>query len=128
MFNEVTLIGRLGKDPELRMTPSNMPVCSLWLATSEYSNRDGQKEERTEWHSVATWGNQAEAASKYLKKGSLVFIKGKIQSREYQDKQGVSRKQYEIVANTVKFLSPKAEAPQKNEATTTHMDLDTIPF
>jgi len=127
MFNEVTLVGRLGKDPDHKKIGNDQSVCSLWMATSDYTQKDGQRVERTEWHSVTVWGNQADACNNYLNKGSLVFVKGRIQSREYDGNDGVKRKAYEIIANTVKFLSPKnnSTAPQQEEKP---VDVNSVPW
>ena len=103
--NKVILIGRLGQDPEVRMTPNGQAVCSLRLATSESWTKDGQKEERTEWHRVVVWGKQAELAGKYLKKGRACFIEGKLQTRSWDDQQtGQKRYSTEIVASNIQFL------------------------
>lgn len=127
MFNEATLVGRLGKDPDHRTTANDMSVCSLWMATSDFTQKDGERVEHTQWHSIVVWGNQADACNKFLKKGSMVFVKGRIQSREYDDREGVKRKQYEIIANTVKFLSPKTE-PKPPQQPDVPVDIDSIPF
>jgi single-strand DNA-binding protein len=103
--NKVILIGRLGQDPEVRMTPNGQAVCSLRLATSESWTKDGNKEERTEWHRVVVWGRQAELAGKYLKKGRSCFIEGKLQTRSWDDQQtGQKRYSTEIVASNIQFL------------------------
>lgn len=103
--NKVILIGRLGQDPEVRMTPNGQAVCSLRLATSESWTKDGNKEERTEWHRVVVWGRQAELAGKYLKKGRACFIEGKLQTRSWDDQQtGQKRYSTEIVASNIQFL------------------------
>lgn len=130
MINEVTLIGRLGKDPELRTTQTQQSKCTLWLATSENYMSNGQRQERTEWHTVVVWGNQAKPCADYLHKGSSVYVKGRIQSREYDDRDGNKRKAYEIVASAVKFLDPKRkDAPPAQPApTVNNADMDDIPF
>jgi len=107
--NKVILIGRLGQDPEVRMTPNGQAVCSLRLATSESWTKDGNKEERTEWHRVVVWGRQAELAGKYLKKGRSCFIEGKLQTRSWDDQQsGQKRYSTEIVASNIQFLDSGA--------------------
>lgn len=120
MFNEITLIARLGKDPEMKFTPSQKAVCSLWVATSEVSTKDGNRVERVQWHSVIAWEKLAETCSKFLHKGSLVFIKGRLEYREYNDKSGVKHKVAEIIASTVKFLSPKNNDAAPTEAPMGH--------
>lgn len=102
--NKVILVGRLGQEPEIRSTASGQQVCTLSIATSESWTKDGNREERTEWHRVVLWGRQAELAHKYLKKGRLVYIEGKLQTRSWQDQQGQKRYTTEIVANNMQFL------------------------
>ena len=106
-LNKVMLIGRLGRDPEIRYSSNNTPICNFSLATSERVRKGDNFEEKTEWHRIVVFGNQAENASKFLKKGSLVFVDGKIQSRTYQDKDGNERNVVEIIANSLNFLDPK---------------------
>ena len=102
--NKVILLGRLGADPESRMTPGGQQVCTLRLATSESFQKDGQREERTEWHRVILWGRLAELASKYLRKGRSCYIEGKIQTRQWDDAQGQKRYTTEVVANQLQFV------------------------
>lgn len=106
-LNKVMLIGRLGRDPEIRYSSNNTPICNFSLATSDRIRKGDTFEEKTEWHRIVVFGNQAENASKFLKKGSLVFVDGKIQSRNYQDKDGNERTVVEIIANSLNFLDPK---------------------
>ncbi len=106
-LNKVMLIGRLGRDPEIRYSSNNTPICNFSLATSERIRKGDNFEEKTEWHRIVVFGNQAENASKFLKKGSLVFVDGKIQSRTYQDKDGNERNVFEIIANSLNFLDSK---------------------
>lgn len=111
MVNRVTLVGRLGKDPETRYTSGGQAVCNFSLATDEtYKDRAGQRQQRTEWHRIVMWGKLAEIAQQYLKKGMLVYIEGRIQSRQWEDKRdGQKKTSYEINANTMKMLSGKGE-------------------
>lgn len=102
--NKVIIVGRLGQEPEMRSTNSGQQVCTLNIATSETWMKDGKKEEKTEWHRVILWGKQAENANKYLKKGRLVYIEGKLQTRTWQDQQGSKRFTTEILANSMQFL------------------------
>jgi single-strand DNA-binding protein len=103
-LNKVLLMGRLGADPELRYTTDGTPVATFRMATSEsYKDKSGVKQERTEWHSIVAWRKLAEIAGEYLKKGRLVYIEGRIQSREYEGRDGVKRKVYEIVAADMKM-------------------------
>lgn len=111
MINRVTLVGNLGQDPELKTTPSGQNVCQLRLATTEtYKDRDGQKQEATEWHTVVVWGNQAEACGRHLAKGRQVYVEGKIKTRKWTDKEGKERFSTEVVASDVRFLG---SAPAK---------------
>ena len=103
--NKVILIGRLGRDPELRYTADGTPVATFTLATTETrKNKDGTKNERTEWHRVVAWRKLGEVSGEYLKKGRLVYIEGSIQSREFEGRDGVKRKTFEIVASAMKML------------------------
>jgi single-strand DNA-binding protein len=108
--NKVILVGRLGRDPETRYTGGGQAVANFSVATDEtYKDRNGEKQKRTEWHKIVVWGKQAEIAQQYLKKGSLVFIEGRIQSREWQDKEGQKRTSFEIVANNFRMLGGRGD-------------------
>ena len=110
MLNKVILIGRLGRDPECRYLPNGDAVCNFSIATSEsWKDQSGQKKERTEWHNITMYRKLAEIAAQYLKKGSLVYIEGRIQSRKYTGKDGIERTAYEIVCSEMKMLGGKAE-------------------
>ncbi len=103
--NMVILIGNIGRDPELRHTQGGMAVCNLSVATNEkWKDKDGTTQERTEWSRVVVWGNTAEACAKYLKKGRSVYVKGRLQTREWEDKEGVKRYSTDIFAQDVQFL------------------------
>ncbi len=103
--NKVILVGHLGADPDMRFTPSGQGVCELRLATSEsWNDKNGQRQERTEWHRIVVWGKRAEICSKYLSKGRQVYIEGRIQTRNYDDKDGNKRYITEIIASEVQFL------------------------
>jgi len=103
--NKVILIGNLGRDPEIRYTQSGRAVGTLRIATTFVSSgADGQKNEKTEWHSVVLWGKDAENAEKYLQKGKQVYIEGRLQTREYNDKEGIKRYSTEIVCERMQFL------------------------
>ena len=105
MLNKVFLIGRLGRDPEVRYMPNGEAVCNFSVATSEaWNDRNGQRQERTEWHNITMYRRLAEIAGQYLKKGSQVYLEGKIQSRKYTDKNGVERTAYDIIVNEMKML------------------------
>lgn len=102
--NKVIILGRLGQDPEVRMTAGGQQVCTMSVATSENWVKDGKKEERTEWHRVVLWGKQAELAGRYLKKGRNVYIEGRMQTRSWEDQQGQKRYTTEIVGNQLVFV------------------------
>ncbi len=109
-LNKVMLIGRLGRDPELRYTQSGQPVVSLRMATDEsYTDRQGQKVEQTEWHSITVWGRQAEPCANYLRKGSLVYVEGSLQTRKWQAQDGSDRYSTEIKALRVQFLETRSQ-------------------
>ena len=109
--NKVILVGRLGRDPETRFTGGGQAVANFSVATDEtYKDKNGERQKRTEWHKIVVWGKQAEIAQQYLKKGSLVFIEGRIQSREWQDKEGQKRTSFEIVANNFRMLGGRGDA------------------
>jgi len=104
--NKAIVIGNLGKDPELRHTSSGQAVTELTIATNErYKDKSGEWQERTEWHRVVVWGRQAENASRYLSKGRQVYVEGRLQTREWTDRDGNKRYTTEIVAQNVQFLS-----------------------
>jgi single-strand DNA-binding protein len=108
--NKVILVGRLGRDPETRFTSGGQAVANFSVATDEsYKDRNGERQKRTEWHKIVVWGKQAEIAQQYLKKGSLVFIDGRIQSREWQDKEGQKRTSFEIVATSFRMLGGRGD-------------------
>jgi single-strand DNA-binding protein len=103
--NKVILIGNLGADPEVRFTPGGQAVANFRIATSEsWTDKNGQKQERTEWHRIVVWGKLAELCGEYLKKGRQCYVEGRLQTREWTDKE--NRKNYttEVVANAVTFL------------------------
>ncbi|MGE0762060.1 MAG: single-stranded DNA-binding protein [Bdellovibrionales bacterium] len=104
-INKVILVGRLGTDPEVKTVSGGNTVARLSLATSEtWNDKNGQKQERTEWHRVVVWGKLAELCGRYLSKGRQVYIEGRIQTRQWEDQQGQKRYTTEVVAQTVQFL------------------------
>ncbi|WP_038326393.1 single-stranded DNA-binding protein [Kingella kingae] len=119
-MNKVILIGRLGKDPELRYMPQGDAVCNFSVATSEsWKDQQGIKQERTEWHNITMYRKTAEIAAQYLRKGNLVYLEGKIQTRKYVDKDGVERTAYDIVCDIMKMLGSKDDnAPTEQPAQT----------
>ncbi|WP_413578340.1 single-stranded DNA-binding protein [Bdellovibrio sp. HCB290] len=102
--NKVIIVGRLGADPEVKAIGSGSTVARLNIATSESWVKDGQRQEKTEWHRVTVWGKLAEICGKHLAKGRQVYVEGKLQTRSWEDQQGQKRYATEIVANTVQFL------------------------
>src|SRR5512144_1908489 len=103
--NKVILVGNLGADAELRYTGGGMAVANFRIATTEvWKDKDGQKQEQTEWHRISLWGKQAEAVSKYVVKGKQVYVEGRIQTRKWQDKEGQDRYTTEIKADRVTLL------------------------
>lgn len=110
-LNKAQLIGRLGQDPEVRYTQSNTAVATLSVATSErYKDKNGEQVENTEWHRVVAWGRLAEICEQYLKKGSLVYIEGPIQTRSWEDNQGQKRYTTEIKALQMTMLDSKGSS------------------
>ena len=129
-MNKVILVGNLGTDPELRET-SGDSVCNFSLATNEaWTDKQGQKQERTEWHRIVVWGKQAENCAKYLEKGRQVLIEGSLQTRSWEDKDGATKYTTEIKARDVKFLSSGSGGGQKRSAPEGGTDFtdDDIPF
>ncbi|MFA5298319.1 MAG: single-stranded DNA-binding protein [Lutibacter sp.] len=128
-LNKVQLIGNLGKNPESRTTTGGKKVVTFSLATNEYKSKD---EDHTEWHNIIVWEALAEVAEKWLKKGDVVYLEGKIRSRKYEDKDKVVRYITEIVCNNLVMLSGKKEPqPQPEDFEPTenlHKDEDDLPF
>jgi single-strand DNA-binding protein len=109
--NKAILVGNLGRDPELRTTPNGQSVVNFTLATSEtWTDKSGERVERTEWHRIVVWGRTAEMCAQYLSKGRTVYIEGRIQTREWEDKDGHKRYTTEINANTVNFIGPRGSS------------------
>ncbi|MBW2542988.1 MAG: single-stranded DNA-binding protein [Deltaproteobacteria bacterium] len=109
--NKVILVGNLGRDPELRYLQSGQPVTNFSLATNEaWRDKDGNNQERTEWHRIVVWGKSAENCAQYLQKGRSVYIEGRLQTREWEDKECNKRQTTEVVAQTVQFLGGRGGA------------------
>ena len=112
-LNKVTLIGRLGQDPEIRYTQSGSAVASVNIATNDYwTDKQGEKQERTEWHSLVFWGKLADRAQSYLKKGSQVYVEGRLQTRDWEDQQGQKHYKTEVVVTTMQFLDSRNSDPE----------------
>jgi single-strand DNA-binding protein len=136
--NKVILIGNLGGDPELRSTPGGTSVASFTLATNEsWNDKDGNRQERTEWHRIVAWGRLAEICGQYLRKGRQVYIEGRLQTRSWEDKQGNQRKTTEIVARDMQMLGGRGEGGERAEpsagtpefaAETVTIEDDDLPF
>ena len=114
--NKVILIGRLGNNPDVRHTPNGMAVANFNIATNEnWSDKSGQKQEKTEWHKIVVWGKLAELCGEYLSKGRQVYLEGRLQTRQWQDKENQTRYTTEVVANTVQFLGAPAGASASSQ-------------
>lgn len=110
-LNRIQLIGRVGRDPETRYTSTQTAVCGFSLATSEKV----KDEERTEWHQVSAFGKTAELVDRYVRKGALIYVEGRLQSRTYQDKQGAEKKVWEVIADRVTFLDTRKAEERSSE-------------
>ncbi len=119
-LNKVMLIGRLGQDPEIRYTQSGSSVANVTIATNDYwTDKQGGKQERTEWHSLVLWGKLADLAQSYLKKGSQVYVEGRLQTRDWEDQQGQKHYKTEVVVTTMQFLDSKMSDSSETEYTAT---------
>jgi len=135
VVNKVIIVGNLGKDPEVRFTPNGKALAKFPVATSErWTDAEGNRQERTEWHNVVVWGKQAETCGQYLSKGRQVYVEGSIRSRQYDDKDGNKRYITEIVARDVRFLGGSRGSPEPSvsvppgEDTGPPSNEDDIPF
>ncbi len=128
--NKVILVGNLGANPEMRFTQGGQAVANLRLATTErWTDRNGQKQEQTEWHRIVVWGKQAEICGQYLTKGRQIYVEGRIRTRQWQDQQGQKRFTTEIVAQNVQMLGPRSEgAPREDVGAAAAPDEATADF
>lgn len=129
--NKVILVGNLGQNPEVRHTQGGQSVANFSIATNEsWTDKSGAKQEKTEWHRIVVWGKAAEACGKYLSKGRPVYVEGKLQTRQWQDKDGQTKYTTEVNAQTVQFLGGgKGEgAPAPDAAPAGGFSTDDIPF
>jgi len=128
-LNKVMLIGRLGQDPEIRYTQSGSAVANVTIATNDYwTDKQGGKQERTEWHSLVLWGKLADLAQSYLKKGSQVYVEGRLQTRDWEDQQGQKHYKTEVVVTTMQFLDSKmADSSSNTEYSATAADPQSNP-
>ena len=117
MVNKVILIGRLGKDPEIRAFEGNRKVANFTLATNErYTDKSGNRQDITDWHNLAIWGAQADIAEKYLKKGMQIYIEGRLKSRSWEDKDGVKKYTTEVVVDNFRMLEGRKDGDQNNSS------------
>jgi single-strand DNA-binding protein len=116
-LNRVQLLGRLGGDPEVRATQNGTNVANFNIATSEKYTKDGETQEKTQWHRVVAWGKLAEIGGEYLNKGSLVMVEGKLETRQYEDKEGATRYATEVIASDI-FLLPNGARGEMTEEKT----------
>jgi single-strand DNA-binding protein len=138
MVNRVFLIGRLGRDPEIRHTTSGSAVANFSIATDErWTDNEGNRQTRTEWHNIVAWRKLAEICGQYLRKGRLVFIEGRIQTREWDDRDGNKRRTTEIVASNMQMLGGRGDGeepskPPQDQQQQNNMEIgitdDDIPF
>ena len=118
--NKAIIVGRLGSDPEMKTVTSGQTVCRLSVATSEnWTDRDGQKQEKTEWHRIVVWGRMAEVCGQHLSKGRQVYLEGRLQTRSWEDQQGQKKYTTEIVATTVQFLGSNDRSQSQNTGSST---------
>ena len=114
-LNKVMLIGNLGKDPEVRYTPDGSPVASFSLATSEnWTDKNGTRQERTEWHNIVAWTKLADLSKRYLSKGRQVYIEGRLRTREWNDKDGNKRRTTEVIATQIVLLGSRPQGMEAN--------------
>jgi single-strand DNA-binding protein len=112
-LNKILLIGRLGKDPEIRYTPDQTPVASFGLATSEnWTDKNGTRQERTEWHNIVAWNKLADLCKRFLSKGQQVYIEGRVQTREYTDRDGNKRRITEVIASNMVLLGSRSQGSE----------------
>ncbi len=115
-INKVIIVGRLGKDPELKYTPSGAAVCNFTVATSEsWADKSGQKQEKTEWHRIVVWGKLGELCNQYLSKGRQVFVEGKIQTRSWEDQSGQKKYLTEVNGTNVQFLGEARQGQARQQ-------------
>ena len=127
--NKVILVGNLGKDPEVRYLDNGVAVANFSLATTEsYKNKQGERVSQTEWHNIVLWRGLAEVAEKYLKKGSSVYVEGKIKNRKWEDKDGNTRYNTEILGDNMTMLGAKPSSEDTSIKTNTQETNDDLPF
>ena len=128
-LNRVEIIGRLGRDPELKYSQNGAAICRINVATDEsYTDREGNRIQKAEWHSVVVFQKSAEHCSHYLSKGSLVFVEGSLSTREWQDQQGQKRYTTEIKAQRILFLDKKDGGKSGSSFPSESSGMDNVPF
>jgi single-strand DNA-binding protein len=124
-LNKVMLIGNLGRDPEMRYTPSGRPVTTFTVATSRnWNSSDGEKHTETEWFNVVAWGNLAEICKQYLTKGQQVYIEGRIQTRRWENKEGIKNVTIEIIANEMMILGERKDITQSQNGESSELNFE----
>jgi single-strand DNA-binding protein len=124
--NKAILVGRLGRDPETRYTSGGQAVCNFTMATDEtYKDRSGERQKRTEWHRIVVWAKLAEICQQYLRKGSLIYIEGRITTRQWEDKEGQKRSSTEIVASEMRMLGSRTDAATAGSSSGRGGDVET---
>jgi single-strand DNA-binding protein len=127
-INKVTLIGHVGRQPEIRYTQGGAPVANFSIATNEYwTNNTGERQERTEWHKIVAWGKLAEFCQEYIQKGSYLYVEGRLQTRNYEDRDGVKRYVTEIRANEIGLLDRKPGADTGAATGPADIPIDSLP-
>jgi len=132
MVNKIILVGHVGKDPEVRHLDNNLVCARFSLATKERWSKDGNKTEHTEWHNIVMWRSLADIAEKYVRKGNMVYIEGKVRSRSYDDKDGIKRTVVDVIADTMTLLGSKPDNTSVLQPTTPlneppEATMDTLP-
>ena len=128
MVNKVILMGHVGKDPEVRHMDNNLTMARFSIATNERSvNKEGILTDHTEWHNIVMWRSLAEVAEKYVRKGTLLYIEGRLRSRSYDDKEGIKRHFTEILADAMKLVGPKPEGAQTSTSQASAQQAATLP-
>jgi len=127
--NKVILVGHLGKDPEVRYTPGGMAIANITLATNEFTKdkQTGQQQDKTEWHRITFFDRLAEIVGQYLRKGSLIYVEGRLQTRKWQDQSGADRWTTEIIANVMQMLGGKGDATANYASTPNASSGNTMP-
>jgi single-strand DNA-binding protein len=129
MYQRVIVVGNLGRDPEMRYTPTGRPVTTLNVATNRrWTDAEGQRQEETTWFRVVVWGKQAESCNQYLSKGRQVLVEGRIRTGQYEDKSGQTRYTWELVASNVRFLGGRGEVGEGPPPGAPVEDEGEIPF